>query len=89
MSLGLFNKRGVDFCPRRRIVLQSVKQRFAIFPPIFVEVSNIIQRPKKSLELIFISDNIKEFASKFNSSINGTNLSFRNVKTKESNLGLE
>jgi hypothetical protein len=30
-----------------------------------------------------------EFASKFNSSINRADLSFRNVKTKESNLGLE
>jgi len=89
MSLDLFNKRGVDFCPRRRIVLQSVKQGFAIFPQIFVEVSNIILRPKKSLELIFISNKIREFAGQFNSSINGTNLSFRNVKTKESNLGLE
>jgi hypothetical protein len=69
--------------------LHPVKHGFAIFPQIFVEVSNIIQRPEKSLELIFISDNIKEFASKFNSSINRTNLSFSNIKTKESNLGLE
>jgi hypothetical protein len=40
-------------------------------------------RPEKSLELIFISDNFREFVSKFNSSINRTDLSFRNVKTKE------
>jgi hypothetical protein len=43
MSLDLFNKRGVSFCPRRRIILQPVKQGFAILPQILVEVSNIIQ----------------------------------------------
>jgi len=69
--------------------LQPVKQRFAILSQIFVEVSNVIQRSKESLELIFISDDIREFAGKSNSSINRTNLSFRDVKTKESNLGLE
>jgi hypothetical protein len=64
--------------------LQLVKQGFAILPQIFVEVSSIIQRPEKSLELIFISDNIWEFLS-----IDGADLPFRNMKTNESNFGLE
>jgi hypothetical protein len=44
---------------------------------------------REPLELSFFCDHIRKFISKLDGSINRTDLSFRNIKTKESDLSLE
>jgi len=75
MRLDLFNKRRVDIRPRRRIVLQPIKEWFTLFPQILIKLSNVVQRPKESLQLCFVNNDISEFVSKLDSSIDGTNVS--------------
>jgi hypothetical protein len=89
MNFDMFYNGSMYISPWWRIILQPIKQRLPIFSQIFVEISNIIERTKKSLKLSFFCDQIRKFFSKLDGPINGTNFSFGNIKTKESDLGLE
>ena len=60
-----------------------------MFPQIFVEIINVVNRSKESLQLGFINNDIRKFISKMDGFTNWTNFSFRDIIAKESKFCLK